>query len=238
MDSSSNHRLCRESFPFWEGRGTAVLPLGIRRLVLCLCLFLFGNGITASAQRVYTMPPVIENGDTLYQLSLPPVFIFPTPTTKASAKNWKEYRRLVYNFQKVYPYALLAKQKTDMMEAELAQLPSKKERDAVIDRYEKELFAEFEKPLRKLTFSQGKLLLKLIDREVGQTSYYVIKELKGGVTAFFWQGIAKFFGANLKKPYDKYGEDRDVEQLVKLYQDGSFDWLYFQLFGITASNAG
>ncbi|MDR1681274.1 MAG: DUF4294 domain-containing protein [Prevotellaceae bacterium] len=210
------------------------------RRVLFIGLF-FGItalGGEAAAQVVYTLPPVVEHGDTLYRLSLPPAFVFATPKTKAGTKQWNQYRRLVYNFRKVYPYALLAKQKTDMMEAELASLTTKKERDAVIDRYEKELFSEFEKPLRKLSFSQGKLLLKLIDREVGQTSYYVIKDLKGGFTAFFWQGIAKFFGASLKKPYDKYGEDRDVEQLVKLYEDGSFEWLYFQLFGVTVSDAG
>ena len=206
-----------------------------RRILSVLLAFAALTGPQAVAQRVYTMPPTVENGDTLYQLVLPPAFVF--AVSKANAKDWREYRRLVYNFRKVYPYALLAKQKTEMMEAELAQLSSKKDRDALIARYEKELFAEFEKPLRKLTFSQGKLLLKLIDREVGQTSYYLIKDMKGGLTAFFWQGIAKFFGANLKKPYDKYGEDRDFEKLVKLYQEGSFDWLYFQLFGVTVSDA-
>ncbi|MDR0668068.1 MAG: DUF4294 domain-containing protein [Prevotellaceae bacterium] len=206
-----------------------------RHILIALLALTALTGRQATAQRVYTMPPTVENGDTLYQLVLPPVFVF--AVSKSNAKDWREYRRLVYNFRKVYPYALLAKQKTEMMEAELAQLSSKKDRDALIARYEKELFAEFEKPLRKLTFSQGKLLLKLIDREVGQTSYYLIKDLKGGLTAFFWQGIAKFFGANLKKPYDKYGEDRDIEKLVKLYQEGSFDWLYFQLFGVTVSDA-
>ncbi|MDR2359606.1 MAG: DUF4294 domain-containing protein [Prevotellaceae bacterium] len=202
-----------------------------------LFLLMAGRGGNVAAQQVYTMPPIIENGDTLYQLSLPPAYVFAFPKVKNNSKEWKEYRKLVYNFRKVYPYALMAKQKTDAMEEELAALPSKKEREALIKKYEKNLFAEFEQPIRKLTFSQGKLLLKLVDREVGQTSYYVIKDLKGGFTAFFWQGIARLFGANLKKPYDKYGEDRKVEELVKLYQEGSFDWLYFQLFGVTMSDA-
>jgi hypothetical protein len=206
-------------------------------IIVSLFLLMAGGCGKAVAQKVYTLPPIIEYGDTLYQLSLPPVYVFAFPKLKENSKEWKEYRKLVYNFRKVYPYALLAKQQTDAMEAELAALSSKKEREVLVKKYEKNLFVKFEQPIRKLTFSQGKLLLKLVDREVGQTSYYVIKDLKGGFTAFFWQGIARFFGANLKKPYDKYGEDRKVEELVKLYQDGSFDWLYFQLFGVTISDA-
>ena len=170
---------------------------------------------------------LIENGDTVYLIKMKPITIFPTPTQ--GTKDWKEYRRLVYNFKKVYPYALAAKAKMDKMDEELAAIPKSKERDKLVSQYEKELFKEFEKPLRKLSFSQGKLLLKLIDREVGQTSYYLIKDLKGGFRAFFWQGVAKFFGADLKKPYDKYGEDRNVEKLVKMYQEGSFEMLCWQL---------
>ena len=168
-----------------------------------------------------------DNGDTLYFIQMDPVYVFPVPAQ--GTKDWKEYRRLVYNFKKVYPYAIAAKNRMDEMEAELAAIPKSKDRDKLVSQYEKELFKEFEKPLRKLSFSQGKLLLKLIDREVGQTSYYLIKDLKGGFRAFFWQGVAKFFGADLKKPYDKYGEDRNVEKLVKMYQEGSFEMLCWQL---------
>ena len=169
----------------------------------------------------------IENGDTLYVIRGNPVLVFPLP--KENSKDWKEYRRLVYNFKKAYPYALAAKERMDKMDAELVQIKATKEREKLIDQYEKELFRDFEKPIRNLTFSQGKLLLKLIDREVGQTSYYVIKDLKGGFKAFFWQGIAKLFGADLKKPYDKYGEDREVEKLVKMYQNGTFYGLCLRL---------
>jgi hypothetical protein len=183
----------------------------------------------AQQQGGYMVQYTIDNGDTLYQIPIKPLYVFPLP--KQGSRDWKAYRKLVYNFRKAYPYALLAKEKTEQMEQQLTVLTSSKERDALIAKYEKEMFAEFEKPLRKLTFSQGKLLLKLIDREVGQTSYYIIKDLKGGFSAFFWQGVARLFGANLKKPYDKYGEDRDVERLVQLYQNGSFDMLYYQLFG-------
>lgn len=104
------------------------------------------------------------------------------------------------------------------------------QRERYIKNFEKELFRQFEKPLRNLTISQGRLLLKLVDREVGQSSYYLIKSYKGGFTAFFWQGIAKLFGSDLKEPYDKFGKDRAIEELVMIYQSGNFDALYYSIF--------
>ena len=68
------------------------------------------------------------------------------------------------------------------------------------------------------------------NREVGQSSYYIIKNYRGGVTAVFWQGIARLFGSDLKQPYDKYGKDRATEDLVRMYNNGSFDYLYYSLF--------
>jgi hypothetical protein len=138
----------------------------------------------------------------------------------------REYQRLVYNFRKVYPYALLAKQRLQEMDSVVATIPTEKARDAYLKQKEKELFKEFSAPLKKLTFSQGRLLMRLIDREVGQTSYYLIKDLRGSFVAFFWQGIARFFGADLKKPYDKYGEDKPIENMIKMYHNGTFDVYY------------
>ena len=82
----------------------------------------------------------------------------------------------------------------------------------------------------KLTITQGKLLLKLMDREMGLSSFYVIRNYKGGAAAGFWQGIAKLFGSDLKKQYDKFGEDKTVEELVKMYNDGRFWYLYYSMF--------
>ena len=94
---------------------------------------------------------------------------------------------------------------------------------------EKKLFDEFDAPLRKLTFSQGKMLIKLIDRETGHTSYSVLKEFKGGVSAFFWQNIARVFGHNLKSQYDK-NEEQMLEKLVLMCENGTFDQLYYSMF--------
>ena len=81
-----------------------------------------------------------------------------------------------------------------------------------------------------MSISQGRLLLKLLDRELGRTSYYVIKNYRGGAAAGFWQGVAKLFGSDLKQPYDRYGEDRLIEELVLLYQQGQFNYLYYSIF--------
>jgi hypothetical protein len=200
----------------------------LKYIVLPL-IVLFGVN-SLRAQRIHLLNYVVDQGDTLYQAQLAPVYIFPKPVYK-NEKAQREYQRLVHNFKKVYPYALLAKQRLSEIESAVTDIPSKKEREECMKLKEKELFKEFDKPLRKLTFSQGKLLMRLIDRELGQTSYYIIKELKGGLTAFFWQGIAQIFGASLKKPYDKYGEDKPVEVLVKMYHEGSFESYYWLVMG-------
>jgi len=194
-----------------------------------LMIVLFATG-ALKAQTGYVLGYVIEKGDTVYLSQLKPVYIFPKPVFK-NEKAKREYQRLATNFRKVYPYALLARQRLDEIDVAVSAISSKKEREEFAKRKEKELFKEFEKPLRKLTFSQGKLLMRLIDREVGQTSYYIVKDIRGGLTAFFWQGVAKIFGADLKKPYDKYGEDRPVEEMVKMYHNGSFESYYWQLMG-------
>src|SRR5574344_105593 len=173
----------------------------------------------------------VEMGDTVYFDKLAPVYVFDRPNPWTKRKQWRDYYKTVYNFKKVYPYALLAKR--IILEADSTITNSnftRRERDKYVKQYEKRLFKEFEKPLKHLSFSQGRLLLKLIDREVGQTSFYIIKGYKGILTAGFWQFVAKIFGSDLKKPYDKYGEDKVVEELVKMYYNGSFNSLYYSMF--------
>ena len=93
------------------------------------------------------------------------------------------------------------------------------------------MFDTFEKPLRNLTVSQGKLLLRLIDRQTGITPYEIIKDYKGKAAAGFWQGIAKLFGSDMKNPYDPEGEDKQTEELVILYNKGEFNKTYRSIFG-------
>ena len=189
--------------------------------------------LSAQEQRGYVLRYDIENGDTLFISTLRELTLRPYRTSRGQFGNnreWRQYFKLVYNFKKAYPYALLAKERLRVIEEELQRIPTEAERKKRIKEAEKQLFQEFEKPIRKLSISQGKLLLKLIDREIGQSSYYLIKDLKGGLYATFWQGVAKLFGSDLKRQYDKYGEDREVEELVQIYQEGRFDWFYYQIF--------
>jgi len=92
------------------------------------------------------------------------------------------------------------------------------------------LFKDFEGALPKMTISQGAVLLKLIDRETGQSSYSIIRDYKNGIAAGFWQGVAKMFDNNLKSEYDPEGEDKDLEQLVLAWKDGTFPALSWSIF--------
>lgn len=195
--------------------------------LFCLVWSLFSYGQKPG----YAIGYEIVNGDTLYVDKLSPAYIYNRPNRVKNTKEWRKFYRTVYNFAKVYPYALKAK--TIMQDADSTIANSnftRKEREKYIKEYEKRLFKEFEKPLRGLTITQGKLLLKLMDREMGISSFYVIKNYKGGAAAGFWQGIAKLFGSDLKLQYDKYGEDKLLEELIEMYHNGMFWYLYQSMF--------
>ena len=150
---------------------------------------------------------------------------------KQKGKDWRKYYKLVHNFSKTYPYALVAKKIVARADSTIAADKLKRvKRDKYIDSVQKELFDVFEKPLRGLTVSQGALLMKLIDREIGKSSFDIIKDYKNGIAARFWNGVAKMFGSDLRKPYDPEGEDLMVEDLVKMWEDGDFPAFYMSLF--------
>ncbi len=176
------------------------------------------------------MQYIVEKGDTVYIDQLDT--LYKTARRKKKSKEWRRYSRLVHNFAKAYPYALLAEEK--LREADstiIAGDMNGRQKNRYVNILQDELFDVFEKPLRNLTVSQGKLLLRLIDRQTGITSYEIIKDYKGKAAAGFWQGIAKLFGSDMKRPYDPLGEDRQTEELVALYQKGEFNRLYRSIFG-------
>ena len=171
---------------------------------------------------------VDKNGDTVYLDSLDPVY----KTVRRKGKSWRKYYRLVHNFAKAYPYALLAEEKLRDADSTIAvEGFNKRQKNRYINILQKELFDTFEKPLKNLTISQGKLLLRLIDRQTGITPYEIIKDYKGKAAAGFWQGIARLFGSDMKKPYDPDGEDKQTEELVTLYNKGEFNKTYRSIFG-------
>jgi DNA-binding transcriptional regulator GbsR (MarR family) len=134
-------------------------------------------------------------------------------------KNFKTIR----NLKKIYPYALKAREILQNVSQNVDTLKTGKERRQYLKQTEKELLATFRKDVENMTFSQGKLLLKLIDRETDQTAYTIIKDYRGVPTAIFWQGVARIFGANLKTEYDPAGADSIVEKIVKMYEKGELD---------------
>lgn len=129
-------------------------------------------------------------------------------------RNTNKYWRTVKNIRIVYPYAQEANRTISIINQKLDSIVNKRERRKLIRCEYNGLMKEYKKPLVKLKISQGKLLMKLIDRETGNSSYYHLKELKGSVTAVFWQSIASMFGTSLKAEYDPYGDDWMVEEIL------------------------
>mgnify|MGYP000913558849 FL=1 len=135
-------------------------------------------------------------------------------------KQRNEYNRLVYNIKKVLPLAKECNQIILETGAYLQTIPTKRERDEHMKAVEKGLKEEYTPRIKKLSYSQGKLLIKLIDRETHSTGYELIQAFLGPVRAGFYQAFAWVFGASLKKRYDPQGSDRLVERVVLQVEAG------------------
>jgi len=165
-------------------------------------------------------PAYIENGDTIYIEILNEVEVF-APLVFDSKRNAKRYSRMVRYVKRVYPYAKVAGLKMREYEAILAKTEKKKDRKKIMRRAEQELKEEFEEELKKLTYMQGEILLKLIDRETNLSGFDLVKDMRGGFKASFYQGFARLFGFNLKDRYDPNGRDKEIEYIVQLIEHGS-----------------
>ena len=186
---------------------------------------------TPKPQHGYVMPYIINGQDTLYFDDIVPAVVRPK-NSKISKRQWREYYRRVHNFSKAYPYALFVAdviRQTDSLFA--ADHYTKRQEDKYLNNLKNDLLKEFEPIFRGLTLKQGLMMIRLINRQVGQTPYYILKRYLDGPTAGFWQGVAKVFGGNLKQPYDRFGEDADLEDLVAIWEAGRFDMLYMSIFG-------
>ena len=134
------------------------------------------------------------------------------PAMRRRLEEWTRLRNAVYV---TYPYARRAGMIMNEMNAKMALLTTEGERKAYIQSREKELKKEFTTPLEQLSIYQGKILMKLINRQTGNNCYDIIKEYKGGFSARFWQTVAFFFSSNLKQPYDPKGDDQAIEAIVE-----------------------
>jgi hypothetical protein len=157
---------------------------------------------------------VIYNGDTIEAKTLQDLPFYSRLTEKQmnDRAKWTRLRNAVYV---TYPYAKRAGSVMNDINEKIIHISSKEERKKYIQTREKELKKEFTDPLTNLSIYQGKVLMKLINRETGNNCYEIIKEYKGAFTARFYQTVAFFFSSNLKQPYDKTGDDAEMEKIVK-----------------------
>ncbi|MEI2750341.1 MAG: DUF4294 domain-containing protein [Ferruginibacter sp.] len=156
---------------------------------------------------------IIYNGDTLSLATLNNLYLY-GHMTEAQREARAKYNRLRNAVYVTYPYARRAGIVMNDINEKLASISEKKQRKKYINSREKELKKEFAQPLTNLSVYQGKVLMKLINRETGNNCYEIIKEYQGGLTARFYQTVAFFFNSNLKQPYDAQNEDKVIEKLV------------------------
>ncbi|MFN2396118.1 MAG: DUF4294 domain-containing protein [Bacteroidales bacterium] len=189
-------------------------------IFVIIVMILTEIGSFAQTHQGTTTRAVVYDGDTIPFIELP-TFRFFAP--RVFENRWEEYKynRLVKNIKRVYPYARLAGIKFEEYSEELMSLETEVQRKKAAKNIEREIRDEFEGELRRLTISQGHILIKLIDRETKHTSYDVLKDFRGAFTAVFWQSFGKLFGYNLKTEYDPYGEDQKIEEIVQLIEIGA-----------------
>lgn len=186
----------------------------IRRLLILLSLLAAASH--AKAQRyggILHQEWIVDRGDSIAHIDVLPVYVFSRPI------DLRRYRRMVEAVKRVYPLAQAAKAKMQEMEEHLLTL-NKKQRRQYIRQCYRDLLHEYTPVAKRMTRTQGRVFVKLIDRETDYTAYELIREFRGGFVATFWQGIGRLFGHNLKAEYDGQNEDRLLEQIVVYYEAG------------------
>ena len=165
------------------------------------------------AGRFYALPRVKRDGVTMPEVEIKEVTVTSRPVN-SSKREIRVYERLVYNIKKVYPYAKLVRSKLQRVNEDMKNIKDENGRKKYVKNVEKEIFSDYEDDIGDMTITQGRLLIKLIDRETQNTSYDLIREYRGKFSAAFWQGIARIFGTNLKEEYDAYGNDVMIELII------------------------
>ena len=170
-------------------------------------------------QRYRYVKPFIENGDTMWCYLLPELPVY-APLKFRNERQRREYNKLVYNVKRVLPLA----QQVNSMILEtyevLESLPDQESKEEHIRQVEKSIMEQYKPEMKKLTYSQGKLLIKLVDRECNQSSYEIVQAFFGNAKASFYQMFAWTFHASLKKEYRPEDDDRLIERVVRLVETG------------------
>lgn len=190
-------------------------------LILFLCVsFSSYSQVGKSRDTVNVVQALVIGGDTILVSTIPELNIYPM----VFANRWEhwKYKRLIRNVKVAYPYAKMAGNKLRDLDLRLASMRNERQKRQFIDKTEKDLRNEFEDQLKKLTISQGKILIKLVYRETGNTTYQVVQDVKGNFSAGFWQAVARVFGSNLKTPYNPETDEEDkvIEYIIQLMEMG------------------
>ena len=192
----------------------------MKKLLIITIFALFSRGIIFSQDiKPIVVNALIIDGDTvaLVRLDEVKIYSFSYPETRRAKR---KLTKLIKNVKKVYPWARLAGIQLRRYDKMLVAAKNDKERRTIMKQAEKEINERYGEDLKKLTFTQGLILIKLIDRETGNTSYSLVQELRGNFTAFFYQAFARIWGYNLKVKYDPEGEDKQIEGIVKMIERG------------------
>jgi hypothetical protein len=164
---------------------------------------------------------IIQGNDTIITVRVKEIWIFPERKF-SNKREQRYYSRYVAKVKKVYPLAVEARVLLQKYEPQYYALQSQRERRKLMKKLEEELLAQHKEELKKWSISDGKILLKLIDRETDRTAYTLIKDFRGDVSAVFWQGIARLFKNNLKDEYSPDDEDKLLEEIVKKIESGYY----------------
>ena len=213
-----------------------LLPMNVRPLLIWL---LSCGPLCAGAQNDNTLRPedrmvdmdnptfvptvkvgkALLDGDSVLFMQMNKVYVYPQAEFK-NERQRKAYNRLVYNVKKVLPIAKEVNQIVLETYEYLETLPDKKARRAHMKKVESEIYEKYKPRMKKLSYSQGKLLIKLVNRECNSSSYEIVQAFMGSIRAGFWQAFAWAFGASLKKEYDAEGTDRLTERVILLVESG------------------
>ena len=200
------------------------------RRLLTICMLMTVCALTVGAQEeadsgnptfvpTVKVSKVLRDGDSIQYMEMSNVYVYPQMTF-SSKRQQNSYMRLVNNVKKTLPLAKEVRQILIETAEYLEMLPDEKSKQEHIKRVEQSIIKEYKPKMKKLTYSQGKLLIKLINRECNSTSYEAIQAFMGPIRAGFWQAFAWAFGASLKKEYDPDGTDRLTERVVLMVEAG------------------
>jgi hypothetical protein len=172
-------------------------------------------------EKAVSVRATVHDGDTIPYVFLAPVVCY-IPRFFKNQKDAVKWDRIKYNVKIVYPYAILAAAKLKEYSLILSKMPNESDRKNYTKLAEKQLKAQFGEELKNLSMNQGRILIKLVYRETGRTTYDVVKEMRGSFSAFMWQSLAFVFSSNLKDDYDGEGDDKAIEEAIRLIENGDF----------------